>query len=185
MSADTDFDFSDVAEESEAAESNVLPRQPSTSRTGRSTGTRRGGRPAVKRLNTLKDNLSAQMFQMGMMTGMALPVTGYYIAQESDQFCDAMIKLASKKTEWIEALEQVANIGPGIIVGRTVLGTACALGVDRWHKTEGQSGVNPDKRAAMFLGVSAAYHAVYDREENASDTTVYVPPPGGTFAPIS
>lgn len=183
MTADTDFDFSDVAEESEAAESNVLPR---TSRTRTSTGTGRrgGGRPATKRLNTLKENLSAQMFQMGMMTGMALPVTGYYLAQESDQFCDAMIKLASKKTEWIEALEQVANIGPGIIIGRTVLGTACALGVDRWHKTEGESGIHPDKRAAMFLGVSAAYHAVYDREEDAAAQT-YVPPPGGTFVPVA
>lgn len=183
MTADTDFDFSDVVDESEPAESNVLPRT-GTSRTRSTGGTRRGGRPATKRLTTLKENLSAQMFQMGAMTGLALPVTGYYIAQESDQFADAIIKLASKKTEWIEALEQVANIGPGIIIGRTVLGTACALGVDRWHKTEGQSGINPDKRAAMFLGVSAAYHSVYDMEADDSAQT-FSPPPGGVFVPVA
>lgn len=180
MTADTDYDFSDVADESQPAESNVLPRT-GTSRTGR---TRRGGRPATKRLGTLKENLSKQMFQAGAMIGLGLPVTGYYIAQESDNFCDAIVQLAGKKAEWIDALEQIANVGPGIYVGRTVLGIGCAMGVDRWHKSEGTSGINPDKRAAMFLGVTAAYQALYGEETSASASS-FAPPPGGTFVPVA
>lgn len=182
MSADTEFDFSDVAENAETAESNVLPRT-RTSRTSATGGTRRG-RPAVKRMSALKENLSKQMFQAGAMIGMGLPVTGYYVAQESDAFCSAIVDLAGKRAEWMDALEQVAAIGPGITIGRTTLGMICAMGVDRWHKSEGEAGINPDKRAAMFLGVSAAYYAVYG-EENGSDENYYTPPPGGAFVPVT
>jgi len=177
MSAETDFDFSDV--EPEPRESNVLPRTSTT----RTAGTRRGSRSA-KRLSGLKEKLSREMFQFGAMTGMVVPVTGYYISQESDQFCDAIVDLAGKKAEWLDALEQVANIGPGIMVGRTVLGIGCALGVDRWHRTEGESGISPEKKAALFLGVSAAYQAIYG-EDNGESERVYTAPPGGTFVPVA
>lgn len=178
MSADTDFDFSDV--EPEPRETNVLPRSGTTR-----TGTRRGSRSA-KRLSGLKYKLSNEMFQFGAMTGMVVPVTGYYISQESDPFCDAIVELAGKKAEWLDALEQVANIGPGIMVGRTVLGIGCALGVDRWHRTEGESGISPEKKAAMFLGVSAAYQAIYgDNDGENQRERHWTAPPGGTFVPVA
>lgn len=181
MSADTDFDFGDI--DSSPAESNVMPK-PGTART--STGATRRGRPAVKRLSALKEALSAQMFQAGAMIGFGLPVTGYYIAQESEQFSTAIVDLAGKKAEWIEALENVAKIGPGLIVGRTVLGIGCALGTDRYHRTNGESGISPDKRPAMLLGVAAAYYEVYKDELDATPSADgFVPPPHGTFVPVA
>lgn len=176
----TETDWDDVLGDSPPApaESNVMPR------TGTSRAGTRTRRPAAKKLDTLKANLSKQMFQAGAMLGMGLPVTGYYIASESDNFCDAIVTLAAKKADWIEALEHIADIGPGVTVGRIALGIGCALGTDRYYRTEGQSGISPDKRAAMFLGVSAAYYEVH-KEENAPVADSFVPPPHGTFVPVA
>lgn len=182
MTADTDFNWDSMSDEDvKPAESNVMPRT-GTSRTGSS----RRGRTPVKRLSVLKESLSKQMFEAGAMIGFGLPVTGYYIAQESSKFSEAIVDLAGKKAEWIEALENVAKIGPGLVVGRTVLGIGCALGTDRYHRTNGESGISPDKRPAMLLGVAAAYYEVYKDELNASpESNGFVPPPHGTFVPVS
>lgn len=178
-----EFDFSDIDDSDVApAESNVLPR---TSRTSSSTGTRRARRPAEKRLNTLKANLSKQMFTAGSMIGLGLPVTGYYIGQESDNFCEAIVALAAKKADWMDALEHVADIGPGVAVGRTVLGIGAALGADRYYRTNGESGLSPDKRAAMFLGVTTAYYAVHPEDGgNAPAPGDFTGAPS-VFAPIA
>ena len=182
MTDGTDFNWDTV--EADPAESNVMPKAPGTART--TAGATRRGRTGVKRLSLLKEALASQMFQAGAMIGFGFPVTGYYIAQESEQFSSAIVDLAGKKAEWIEALENVAKIGPGLIVGRTVLGIGCALGTDRYHRTNGESGISPDKRAAMLLGVAAAYYEVYkDELSDAPASDGFVPPPHGTFVPVS
>jgi hypothetical protein len=124
------------------------------------------------------------MFQAGAMIGVGLPVTGYYVASESDNFTKAIVQLARRKAEWIEALEHVADVMPGITIGRTVLGIGCAMGCDRFHRSEGESGVNPDKRSAMLLGVTAAYYEVY-KEGNAPASGVYSPPPHTKYQPVA
>lgn len=182
MTATTeDFDWSDLDDKVEVRADNVMPRQPGTART--STGVRRGARRGTKRLDTLRANLSKQMFQAGGMIALGLPVTGTYVCQQSEPFPEAIIQLASKKAEWIDALEKVADIGPGITVGRTVLGIAAAMGTDRYHRTNGESGFDPDKRAAQFLGVTAAYYEVY--KEGAGDaSSTFVPPPHAEYQPV-
>jgi len=176
-----DFDWSDLDEKVEVRESNVMPRQ-GTSRTP--SGARRGVRRGTKRLDTLRQNLETQMFQAGAMISLGMPVTGTYICQEADKFPGAVIDLAKKRAEWIDALEKVSDIGPGITVGRTVLGIAAAMGADRYHRSNGESGFNPDKRACQFLGVTAAYYAVYKEQDNAP-SGIYTPAPHGDFQPIS
>ena len=167
----------------EMRDTNTMPRTGTgTARTP--TGARRGGVRATKRLDNLQTILSQQMFQAGAMIGVGLPVTGYYVASESDNFTRAIVTLARRKTEWIEALEHVADVMPGITIGRTVLGIACAMGTDRFHRSDGQSGMDPDKRAAMLLGVTAAYYEVY-KEGNASTSGVYSPPPHPKFQPVA
>lgn len=180
MAEDAYDDFSDLDIDSvKPAESNVLPRVSSS----RSGGTR-GRRPAQKKLDQLKAALSKQMFQAGAMIGLGMPVTGYYIGQESDNFCDAIVALAAKKADWIDALEHVADIGPGITVGRTVLGVGAALGADRYYRSNGESGLDPDKRAAMFLGVTSAYYAVHPENVDAAAQNGYNPPPA-VFVPVA
>lgn len=180
MAEDVYDDFSDLDDGSvKVADSNVMPRVSSS----RSGGTR-GRRPAQKKLDSLKANLSKQMFQAGAMIGLGMPVTGYYIGQESDNFCDAIVALAAKKADWIDALEHVADIGPGIAVGRTVLGVGAALGADRYWRTSGESGLDPDKRAAMFLGVTSAYYAVHPEDADAAPQS-YNPPPNAVFVPVA
>lgn len=181
MSADTDWESLIPDEEVTPRETNVIHRQ-GTSRTGT---TRR--RTSSKRMTTLQDALSKEMFQAGAMIGFGLPVTGYYIAQEADNFTEAIIKLASKKAEWIDALEHISDIGPGITVGRTVLGIGAALGTDRFYRTNGQSGLDPDKQACAFLGVMNAYYEVHSDEREGSNASEngYVPPPHGAFVPVT
>ena len=177
-----DFDWSDLEDKAEVRESNVLPRT-GTSRT--SSGTRRGSsRRGTKRLEELQKSLSAQMFQAGGMIALGMPVTGTYICQESERFPDAIIDLARKRTDWIDALEKVADVGPGITIGRTVLGIGAAMGADRYHRTGGESGFNPDKRACMLLGVTSAYYSVYKDEVDATPST-FTPPPHGVFQPVN
>lgn len=183
MTTTEDYDWSDLDDKVEVRETNTMPRSPGTSRTP--AGARRGSTRLTKRLDTLQKQLSGQMFQAGAMIGLGLPVTGYYIAQESNNFTDAIVTLARKRTEWIEALEHVADIAPGITIGRTVLGIGASLGVDRYHRTDGASGFSPDKRACAFLGVTAAYYAVYKEENgNASEAGIYAEPPA-VFQPVS
>lgn len=174
-------DWSDLEDKAEVRESNTLPRT-GTSRT--TTGARRASRRGTKRLEDLQKSLSNQMFQAGGMIALGLPVTGTYICQQAETFPDAIIDLARKNSAWIDSLEKIADIGPGITVGRTVLGIAAAMGTDRYHRSDGQSGFDPDKRACQFLGVTAAYYSVYKEGDHAPEGN-YTPPPVGSFQPVS
>jgi hypothetical protein len=184
MSAAVEEDWSDLEDKVELRETNTMPRTPGTSRNMSSAGTRRTSTRLTKRLEILQKQLSGQMFQAGAMIGLGLPTTGYYIAQESNSFTEAIIALSRKRVEWIEALEHIADIAPGITIGRTVLGIGASLGVDRYHRTEGRSGFSPDKRACAFLGVTAAYYAVHKDEDASDQAGVYQQPPA-TFQPVS
>lgn len=144
-------------------------------------------RAPSKRVTTLQSALTQQMFQAGTVIGLAMPATGYYIAQESDQFCGAITRLASKDPRYLEALENLASIGPGVIIGRTVIGIGCAIGTDRYHRSDGERGIDPAKRVAMLLGVSQAYYEVYGEDgmqDAASNAGFAAPPPAARFAPI-
>lgn len=159
---------------------------PRTTRAARSGG---GRRVSDKRLTALQEKLSTEMFSAGAMIGLGLPVTGYYICQESDNFTNAVVTLASRNSHWIQALENIALVGPGLIVGRTVLGIGAAMAADRYHRKDGETGLNPDSRAALFLGVSQAYYAVHPPgggENNGSyQGGSFQPPPHGGFNPVS
>lgn len=183
MTATVQEDWSDLIDDTktEVRESNVMPR---TGTTRQSSGARRGpARRGTKRLEELQKSLSAQMFQAGSMIALGMPVTGTYVCQNAEAFPDAIIDLARKRSDWIDALEKVADVGPGITIGRTVLGIAAAMGTDRYHRTGGESGFNPDKRACQFLGVTAAYYEVY-KDEIDDSAVNFTPPPFGTFTPV-
>lgn len=145
-----------------------------TSRTP--SGTARRGRRPTKRLSALQMKLSSEMFQAGTILGFGAPTTGYYICQESDAFTKAVVDLAQNKTEWLEALEKVGNISPGITVGRTMLGIGVAFAVDRKR-------VEPDKAISRLLGVQMAYEKVHPDEELSANS--YSPPPHGAFVPVT
>lgn len=165
---------------------NGMPRQPRTTRT--TTGTR-GRRVSDKRLQALEEKLTTEMVTAGAMIGLGVPVTGYYIAQESEDFCHAIVTLCAKNTAWIAALENIAMVGPGIQVGRTVLGIGAALAADRYYRSNGEAGLDPQKRSAMFLGVSAAYYAVHPPEgmnyAANGQGSGFRPPPHAGFDPLS
>lgn len=172
----TDFDFSDIDTET------VTPDAPGPL-TG-SRGTRGPGRPrgsgrrtAKSKLDILQKKLSGEMFQAGAMIGMGLNTTGYYICQESDTFTKAVVELAAKRPEWISALEHVADVQPGIVIGRTVFGIGASLAVDRGR-------VDPEKQILKFLGVYSAWKAVNFPAGETEEGSGYTPPPG-TFTPLS
>lgn len=177
----------DAASEGAEFSGNSFPSGGSTTRT-RTGGAPRGRRVSDKRLDALQQKLSSEMFQAGTMMGLGLPVTGYYVCQESDTFTSAVVALAAKNSNWVAALENLALIGPGIAIGRTVVGIGAALAADRYHRTEGASGLDPDRRAAMFLGVTSAYYAVHPPEGfDASNTGGgrFAGPPHAGFSPVS
>jgi len=116
------------------------------------------------------------MFQVGALFGVALPTTGYYVCQESANFTHAVVQLASKRAEWITALENIADIQPGLVIGRTVIGIGASLAVDRGR-------ADPEKQIMKFLGVTAAYMAVHN-PEGGPDVNGYQPPPAGSFVPL-
>lgn len=182
---ETTVDWDSAEAESEFT-GNTMPRA-GTSRTG--PGPRRGGRRVSdKRLGALQQKLSSEMFQAGAMIGLGLPVTGYYVCQESDNFTNAVVTLASRNSNWVSALENIALVGPGIAVGRTVLGIGAAMAADRYYRSDGETGLDPTKRSAMFLGVTTAYFAVHPPEGQYSasaESNGYQPPPYGNFAPVS
>lgn len=173
-----DFDFSELTAESVES----VPGPLGQSRTGRGTGkpggTRRRRSAGSKRLEALQAKLSSEMFQAGTLTGLALPVTGYYICQESDAFTKAVLQLAARRPEWLEALEHVADVGPGLVVGRTALGIGASFAVDRGR-------VDPDKKALMFLGVYTAYQAVHGDKPKMEEGSAYTEPPSGAFVPVA
>lgn len=173
---DAEDEFSDIEAEPEPETRTTRAKAPAARRTS--------SRP-TKRITNLKDALAKQMFMLGTMTGMAMPVTGYYICQESDQFTDAVIRLAQKDTRYIEALENFASIGPGIIIGRTVLGIGCAIGVDRWNRTEGEKGIDPGRRAAMLLGVTSAWWEVTHGDDEQDAPAPASAPPHAVFVPVT
>lgn len=187
MSATVQEDWSDLeSAEPKLADSDVMPRLGTTRRASNASGgTGRGRTSKAKRLESLESQLSRQMFQAGGMIALGLPVTGTYVCQQAEAFPEAIIQLAARRPEWIEALEHVAEVAPGITIGRTVLGIAAAMGTDRYHRTEGKTGYDPDKRAAMFLGVTAAYYAVYPKEGGNAPSAGIISEPPAAFHPVS
>lgn len=147
----------------------------------RGTTTSRRGRPrgsrTTKRLDALQVRLSSEMFQAGALLGVGLHTTGYYICQESDSFTKAVIQLASKRPEWVDALERVADVQPGLVIGRTVLGIGASLAVDRGR-------ADPEKAFMKFLGVYAAWKSVQNPDLEGMDVHGYQPPPAGQFVPV-
>jgi hypothetical protein len=141
------------------------------------TGARRGRKPGSARITNIQKKLSGEMFQIGTMAGLVVPVTGYYIAQESDNFTRAIVELASRRPEWLRALEQVADIQPGLVVGRTVLGIGASLAVDRGR-------ADPEKQMMRFLGVYSAWQAIHSPNGERAEGSAYRPPPS-TFTPVS
>jgi len=175
MSEDAGFDFSDIDPGPEDAASGPLKGSRGTSSTG--TGTRRRRSASSKRLDALQAKLSAEMFQAGAMIGMGLHTTGYYVCQESDNFTKAVVSLSARRPEWIDALEHLADVQPGIVVGKTMLGIGAAVAVDRGR-------ADPDKAFMKFLGVHAAYLAVTNPDATKVEGSAYTPPPAGTFVPV-
>ena len=110
------------------------------------------------------------------MVGFALPVTGMYTCQESDSFTKAVVQLAASRPEWIDALRHVADIQPGITVGRFAFGLGASVGVDRGR-------IDPERRVLQFLGVTAAWQALQNNG-NIEEGNAYAPPPAA-FRPVS
>jgi hypothetical protein len=170
----SDFDFDKMGDDTPV---DTAPPGPLSGSRGTRGGTpNRGRRPAAKRLDGLQKRLSSEMFQAGAMVGFGLPVTGYYICNESDAFTKAVVQLASSRKEWVEALEHIADIQPGIVVGRTVVGIGAAVAVDRQR-------IEPDRAFLKFLGVTAAWAAVKNPDLKTEPGNAYEPPPS-TFAPV-
>jgi len=178
----------DEVEESAEFSGNHMPRT-SRTRTGTGSGAPRGRRVSDRRLNALQEKLSGEMFSAGAMLGLGLPVTGYYVCQESDNFTKAVVQLAARNSQWVAALENLAMVGPGITVGRTVLGIGAAMAADKYYRSQGESGLDPERRAAMFLGVTSAYYAVHpppgQYHATSDAANGYRPPPYGGFNPVS
>lgn len=171
---DAGFDFADL----DVSEVEATPGPLSGSRgtRGPRPGTRR--KPAAKKLESLQKRLSSEMFQAGAMIGMGLHTTGMYICQESDAFTKAVIQLASTRPEWVDALENIANIQPGLVIGRTALGIGASLAVDR-------NRLDPEKQFCKFLGVYTAYQAWNENVDMSKvEGSAYVPPPAGAFVPV-
>jgi hypothetical protein len=173
---DAGFDFSELSDDAVTADAPGPLHGSRGTATGRPRGRPRGRTP-VKRLDTLQKRLSSEMFQAGTMVGFGLPVTGYYVCQESDSFTRAVVQLASHRMEWVEALEHLADIQPGIVVGRTAFGIGAAIAVDRDR-------VDPEKNKFLqFLGVTAAWKAVKNPDQVVEEGSAYKPPPA-KFQPV-
>lgn len=168
-----------ASEFAETGNTEAVPGPLTGSRGTRSTGgTRRRRGPGVKKLENLQKKLSQEMFQAGAMIGMGLHTTGYYICQESDSFTRAVIDLAASRPEWLDALENIANIQPGLIIGRTFIGIGAAVAVDRGR-------ANPEKQFMKLLGVYSAWNAWQNPSDEIGEGSAYSPPPGGAFTPLS
>lgn len=184
----TDVNWGDVSSDDSGNTTFDGNTMPKTSRTRSGPGGTRTRRVSDKRLTALQEKLSSEMFQAGAMIGLGVPVTGYYICDASDNFTAAVVTLAARKTEWVTALENLAILGPGIVVGRTCLGIGASLAADRYYRSNGESGLDPERRAAMFLGVTGAYYAVHPPEGSYNaeqDGSSFTPPPHAGYSPVS
>lgn len=182
---DSGFDWSSINMDDVQSEEGPLKRGSSSGSSSRTTtGKRRGRRSNQSRLDALQVTLSQQMFMGGTMVGMAMPVTGYYACQESDTFTKAVVELASKRPEWVEALEHLASLQPGLIVGRTALGLGASLAVDRSIYRARRGLDDPQKADNMangqfmkFLGVYTAYMKAVNPDFRPEEGNAYKPPP--------
>lgn len=175
---DAGFDWSELAEPEKAEPVASATLGTSRSKGGSTTRSKPGIR-LERKLAALQAKLNTEMFAAGSLIGLGLPVTGYYIAQESDNFTKAIVELAANKPEWIDALEMVANVGPGITIGRVVIGMGASLAVDRGRIERPQ-----DSAPLRFLGVYSAWAKVHGRADfTPTEGSSYVPPP--RFQPVS
>lgn len=173
---DAGFNFDDLDEAEVKSSSGPLSESRSSRSTG-ATGTRRPRRSSVKKLETLQKRLSSEMFQAGTMLGFALPVTGLYACQESDAFTKAVVQLAAKRAEWIDALEHIADVQPGLVIGRTAVGLGAAVAVDRGR-------ADPESTFMKLVGVHEAWSQMMPGD-GTEEGNAYTPPPVASFAPLA
>lgn len=186
--SESGFDWSSINMDDVEGESGPLKGSRSGTRTP--SGTRRRRKSSQNKLDALQVTLSQQMFMGGAMIGAAMPVTGYYTCQESDRFTKALVELASHRPEWVEALEHLADLQPGIIIGRTAVGLGAALSVDRSIIQARRGTGDPERPGELansqfmkFLGVYSAYMQTVDPGYKAEEGSAYRPPPA-SFAVI-
>lgn len=175
---DADFDFEAELGDDATTPASDGPLTGSRSGRGSASGLPKRRRPSKTKLDGLKAKLTEQMFMAGAMGGMALPVTGLYVCQESERFCGAVVDLAATNPKWIEALEKLSLIEPGLIVGRTAFGIGGALAVDRGR-------AQADTAVMKFLGVHQAYLRYQQGGTGASEEGSSYTPPPAAFAPLS
>jgi hypothetical protein len=170
---DAGFDFAELDDEGVTEATSG----PLTGSRGTRSGSRSRRKPAKAKLDGLQKRLSSEMFQAGAMVGMGLPVTGYYACQESDAFTKAVVQLAARRPEWVDALEHLADVQPGIVIGRTAVGLGAAIAVDRGR-------ADPEKKFMQFLGVYSAWTEVQGSGSGVAEGNAYTPPPAASFQPL-
>lgn len=107
------------------------------------------------RLKALQVDLSDNMKTAGAICGAVLPVTGYILVEDSDDFTNAIIRLARRHPRALLALEKAAEVGPGVVVGKELLKLGVALQVDGGK-------LQPDAIPSKYLGVERVYNEVHN-----------------------
>lgn len=177
MTAETDFDFGAMPDDEVTVSEEPVK---GTRRMSQAGGKRRGRKPGTARLTGLQKQLSTELFTAGTMVGMMLPVTGIYVCEQADAFTKSVVQLASSRPEWISALENLAQLEPGLIIGRTVFGIGAAIMVDRGR-------IEPDRQILKLLGVYSAWRRLEANQSGDRTDASFTAgdPPAGAFIPVA
>lgn len=150
------------------------------------TTRRAAGRSIDQRADRIQKSLDVQAFKFGAMISRVVPVTGTTIMKRSEKTSAALVTIARRKPEYLDALEKVAEFEHVMDLAEFVAAILAALAVDF-------NQMNPDGFAAKALGVTETYHELMDdgnieapvvQEEARVSGLQFGPGPLPTFQPI-
>lgn len=107
---------------------------------------------------------------VGILVTPLLPTTGYIISRDATDTATAIVKMARNNPAVLAALMKASQIGPGVMLGRTIVTIGVAVAVDT-------NRITPDSQISTVLGVAAIWQEVHGDQGKMGPATYMVPPP--------
>lgn len=148
----------------------VMGKSPKKSRGSGQVGTQSSDKSLDTKLKKIAIDLAENIALVGILVTPLLPTTGYIISRDAEATATAVVKMARNNPAVLAALMKASQIGPGVMLGRTIVTIGVAVAVDT-------NRITPDSQISAMLGVAAVWQEVHGEQGKMGPASYMVPPP--------
>jgi hypothetical protein len=148
----------------------VMGKPPKKPRGSSSVSTGQSDKSLDAKLKKIALDFAENIALVGILVTPLLPTTGYIISRDATDTATAVVKMARNNPAVLAALMKASQIGPGVMLGRTIITIGVAVAVDT-------NRVTPDSQISTMLGVAAVWQEVHGEQGKMGPANGWVTPP--------